>query len=249
MQDPQNTTVTQSKRWYQRSGWIIFFLIVFFPVGLYLMWKYAPWSGAAKWVITGVLAVAVIVNLSSGGTETPEQVASGEQAQQEQVASESAPQQQEAPEPEPEPEPEQEPQQPVVAQIGQTVAAGDLQWQVTNARRATELQSQFGDFGEPRQGNFVIVDFLVINNGNEAIHMTSESLALFDAQERKFQTDTDTFEYIDPDKDILLEQINPGVTQEGEVIFSVAPDAQQFILEVGDAALFSDEAARVALGF
>jgi hypothetical protein len=39
------------------------------------------------------------------------------------------------------------------------------------------------------------------------------------------------------------------VTDDGRVIFTVAPDASGFILEVGDAQMFSDESGRVDLGF
>lgn len=39
------------KKWYQQTGWIIFLLIVFFPVGLFLMWKYTNWN---KWLKIGI---------------------------------------------------------------------------------------------------------------------------------------------------------------------------------------------------
>jgi hypothetical protein len=37
-----------TKKWYQKTGWIVVFLIFFFPVGLFLMWKYAPWNKFVK---------------------------------------------------------------------------------------------------------------------------------------------------------------------------------------------------------
>ena len=40
-----------------------------------------------------------------------------------------------------------------------------------------------------------------------------------------------------------------GATDDGQVIFAVAPGAADFTLEVGEAAFFSDESARVDLGF
>ena len=36
------------RRWYQKSGWIIFLLIFFFPVGIFLMWKYTNWKKYIK---------------------------------------------------------------------------------------------------------------------------------------------------------------------------------------------------------
>lgn len=65
------------KKWYQKTGWIIALLVLFFPVGLFLMWKYANWNKVVKWVITGFFALMVIANMGSGSktastTTTPE---------------------------------------------------------------------------------------------------------------------------------------------------------------------------------
>lgn len=49
------------KKWYQRTGGIIFWLILFFPIGLYLMWKYAEWKKGVK------IAVSVICICSIAG--------------------------------------------------------------------------------------------------------------------------------------------------------------------------------------
>ncbi len=87
----------------------------------------------------------------------------------------------------------------------------------------------------------MIVDFVVLNDGTEATTIASQSLALLDEQGRRSETDPDAFEYVDPTKNVFLEQVNPGVTAEGEVIFSVAPDAEQFVIEVGDASFFGGE--------
>ena len=38
-------------KWYQTEGGIIALLILFFPVGLYLMWQYPEWSKKTKWII------------------------------------------------------------------------------------------------------------------------------------------------------------------------------------------------------
>jgi hypothetical protein len=48
-------------KWYQKNPFIILFLVVFFPVGLYLMWKYSDWSPKTKWIVTGVLLFFVFI--------------------------------------------------------------------------------------------------------------------------------------------------------------------------------------------
>lgn len=50
------------KKWYQKPTAVVLFLIFFFPVGLILMWKHNVWSKTARWIVTGVFALAIIAN-------------------------------------------------------------------------------------------------------------------------------------------------------------------------------------------
>jgi type IV secretory pathway VirB10-like protein len=51
-----------NKKWYEKTGWIIALLILFFPAGLFLMWKYTNWNKTVKWVVTGIFAFFVLVS-------------------------------------------------------------------------------------------------------------------------------------------------------------------------------------------
>ena len=77
-----------------------------------------------------------------------------------------------------------------------------------------------------------IVDFNFTNDSSEAVTLDSASVALLDSSGNKSEADPDTFGYIPANKDIFLENVNPGVTRPGEVIFTVAPDASGFKLQV-----------------
>lgn len=124
---------------------------------------------------------------------------------------------------------------------------GDAERLVNKAVQTDQLQSQFG--GPPAQGNFVVVDFTFTNNTGEAVTLDPATMTFIDGQDRQFEADTDSFKYIPEGRDLFLEQVNPGVTQEGQVIFTVAPDAAEFRLEVGGAGFFSTETGYVNLGF
>ncbi len=130
--------------------------------------------------------------------------------------------------------------------IGETVKAGPVEWNVIRASQETELKSSFAG---RKQGNFVIVDFNFTNGKDEAATLDSESFRLIDSQGREFEVDTDTYEYVPMGKDIFLEQVNPGVSKEGRVIFTVAPDASGFTLQAGDTDMFVDKNAYIDLGF
>jgi hypothetical protein len=73
-------------------------------------------------------------------------------------------------------------------------------------------------------------------------------MTLIDNEGRKSEADPDMFGYIPDDRNIFLENVNLGVTDRGQAIFSVAPDATGFELELGDADLLSDEHGSVPLG-
>ena len=63
--DQANTIVKDpgAKKWYQDNFWIIFLLVVFWPVGLVLMWR-SDWHVAVKVIVTVVLAAAVVLSFS-----------------------------------------------------------------------------------------------------------------------------------------------------------------------------------------
>jgi Domain of unknown function (DUF4352) len=140
--------------------------------------------------------------------------------------------------------------QQAAVDIGQPVRVGDVTWTVTNARQVSEIREKgLGQFGQTKRGNFVIVDFNFTNNSSEAVTLDSASVALIDSSGNKSEADPDTFGYVPANKDIFLENVNPGVTRPGEVIFTVGPDASGFKLQVGDTDMFSDKNGYVDLGF
>lgn len=56
----------QKKKWYEKNKWIIFWLIIFFPVGLFLMWKYSGWKKIVKSIISLFLAFGIVSASLSG---------------------------------------------------------------------------------------------------------------------------------------------------------------------------------------
>lgn len=61
-----------TKKWYQKTGYIILLLVLFFPVGLFLMWKYTDWSKNIKIAISAVLALFFGISIiASGGSDEP----------------------------------------------------------------------------------------------------------------------------------------------------------------------------------
>lgn len=61
----------QKEKWYQKTAGIIILLLLFWPIGLFLMWKHSNWKKVIKVTISvvfGILCIAVI--LTTDNTET-----------------------------------------------------------------------------------------------------------------------------------------------------------------------------------
>lgn len=66
----ENEPLVKKKKWYQTSAGIIALLILFFPAGLYLMWRHADWNKTAKWVVTGAFGFLFFVSAITNNTKT-----------------------------------------------------------------------------------------------------------------------------------------------------------------------------------
>jgi hypothetical protein len=112
--------------------------------------------------------------------------------------------------------------------IGEPLRVGDVTWVIEDARMVTEWTSAYE---KPIRGNFVVVNFTFTNEGREAATLDTASMTLIDSEGRKSEADPDKFGYIPDDRNIFLENVNLGVTDQGQAIFTVAPDATGFELE------------------
>jgi hypothetical protein len=75
-----------SKKWYQSSICIVALLIFFFPVGLFLMWKYAEWKKVVKVIITLIFIVFLMSSASSTNPKNTQSTRSGEPTKQKEIA-------------------------------------------------------------------------------------------------------------------------------------------------------------------
>jgi hypothetical protein len=61
---PVISSENKQKPWYKRDFAIILLLIFFWPVGLYLMWKYSKWSTPVKWTLTAICSFMFLTAIS-----------------------------------------------------------------------------------------------------------------------------------------------------------------------------------------
>jgi len=101
-------------------------------------------------------------------------------------------------------------------------------------------QTQIGDetFGEKAQGQFCLVSMRVTNIGDEPQTLFGDNMVVFDAEGRKYSADTGAAIYLD-ESNTFIEEINPGNSLDGTVVFDVPAGLIPVSIELHDSA-FSD---------
>lgn len=116
--------------------------------------------------------------------------------------------------------------------IGDKVRDGKFEFKVTKVKTGVK---QVGDsmFGQKAQGQFVMISMTVKNIGDEAQTLDGSSQTMFDAKGRKFSADSGAAIYLG-DSNSFLNDINPGNSVKGVVIFDVPKTVKPVKLELHD---------------
>ncbi len=83
-------------------------------------------------------------------------------------------------------------------------------------------------------GVFCLVNVSVANIGSEAQTLDSTSQVAYDAAGNKYSTDTEAAFYLDEAGQTLFEQLNPGTSVNGVLVFDVPAGTQLTELELHD---------------
>src|SRR5215208_132122 len=197
--------------------------------------------------IFGLLVVLIIaVAAFGGGGDVTAGGGGGQQGQQDQQAQQDQGQRNEGQQGQGQEQQSQEQQGPELYLVGETAKVGNVEWRLTDAYYTQQLKS---NFGTQKRGNFVVVDFTFTNNRDEEVTLDPElHMTLKDSTGREFGADSDAFEFVPTRLNIFLEPVNPGISQDGRVVYEVPPDAEGFTLTVDDVELMEDKSARYELG-
>ena len=121
---------------------------------------------------------------------------------------------------------------PKEAAIGTPVRDGQLEFTVTKVKPGVTRVG--GDvLGENAQGQFVLVHITVENIGAEAQLFADSSQKVRDAEGREFSADTAAAISLE-DNDVFLNEINPGNTVKGVLVFDMPKDAKPASIELHD---------------
>jgi Domain of unknown function (DUF4352) len=178
-----------------------------------------------RWpVVAGVIAAVIVVFAilgSLGGDPGPSQptVAASDPAAAEESSSTPA---EKASKPAPKPKPTVRP-----AGVGDKVTDGGYEFTVTDVKDGPKrIGSE--DFGHSPQGRFIYVYVTVTNNGDEPGMFHDSQVTGVDDKGRKLNADGEATIYLGEESGAFLNEINPGNTVKGLVVFDV-PKASDLV--------------------
>lgn len=139
-------------------------------------------------------------------------------------------------------QPADEPEDKTAGKVGTPVRDGKFQFTVKTVSRADSVGSGFTE--QKPKGEFILIVITVENIGDEAQSFAGSVQKLIDADGREYEADTGAALWLKDSKS-LYEQINPGLSVDGTVVFDVPKGLNPVAIELHDS-LFSG-GVRVAL--
>ncbi|QKG20514.1 DUF4352 domain-containing protein [Actinomadura verrucosospora] len=121
----------------------------------------------------------------------------------------------------------------VVNGIGREYRDGKFAFTVTKVKKGVK---RVGDeyFGSTAQGQYVLISVTVENIGDKARTFTAGNQTLYDTKGRKFDTDGGATVMMGDESKSFLEQINPGNSVDGILIFDVPRGIRLKALDLHD---------------
>lgn len=125
-------------------------------------------------------------------------------------------------------DPVEEPKNEVVeVGIGVPASIADVSFTVNSVEETNEIKSgnQFIDSAKT-EGKFVIVDVTIKNDKKEAITINSSYFKLINVDGVEYDPNTDgaVMMAMMEEEDFFLQQVNPGLSKTGKVVFEVGSD-------------------------
>lgn len=158
-------------------------------------------------IITGVVVLIVIIAVatsSSGGNKTADNNSTTSSGKKSSTKSEAP--------------------KETLAKIGQPAKDGKFEFTVNNMKCGVPTVGDNPYLQATAKGQFCVVTMAIKNIGDEAQTFDSSNTYLFDAKGAKYSADSSASIYANPDGSSFLDQINPGVSSTGKIVFDIPKD-------------------------
>ncbi len=123
-------------------------------------------------------------------------------------------------------------QAPTAAKFGTPVRDGKFEFTVTGVKTASKVGDQY--LGKEAQGQFLLYSMTVKNIGDKAQLFDASSQKLYDTEGKEYSADSEAGIYLGDAGNAFLEQINPGNSVKGQIVFDVPNGTKVAKLELHD---------------
>lgn len=113
--------------------------------------------------------------------------------------------------------------------VGDALKVGDVTFKVNEIKSAQQVGNEF--LNKKTDQQFYMINISVTNNGKETIQ-TDESFFKLKGSGSTFEADSDATIYSNDDGEFIYQDVNPGITSTGWVVFEVPADKKEFKLNV-----------------
>jgi hypothetical protein len=168
-------------------------------------------KGKIKWILLAIVALIVIIVIANSGGGDESSSSSGDSSSSDGDSSSQA------------------------AGLNQPVRDGKFEF-TANGFDCSKTTLGTDPITTQASGVFCVVSVHVQNIGDEAQTLDATSQVAYDAQGKKFSTDTEAEFYLDNGGNALFEQLNPGASVDGQLVFDVPAGTQLTKLEFHDSA-------------
>ena len=121
-----------------------------------------------------------------------------------------------------------------MAKIGEVARDGKFEFTVTSVECGKPSVGTNQYLTKQAQGQFCLVNVTVKNIANEAQTFDSSSQYVYDAANAKFSSDGTASLYANPEGSTFLNQINPGNSVSGILVFDLPKDKTPTMAELHD---------------
>jgi hypothetical protein len=159
-----------------------------------------PWFKKKRFIVPIILVVLIGFNTATGGNKGGNSSSSSSTSDESNSSSNT--------------------EEAKIAGIGTAAVDGDLSFTISDVSCGkTSLGDQY--LSVDAQGQFCLVAVQVENIGKEPQTMFGSNQKVFDSEGREFSSDSTASFYLKDGSDTLWEEINPGNTLKGTLIFDV----------------------------
>lgn len=193
---------TTKQKWYDKTWLVIILCIIFFPVGLFGLWKSSKISKVWKIIVTILIGILFLASL--GDSDKTKSSATSSDSTEEQTASE---------------------EQPSYSKIGDEITVDNFVYRVNGVYFKKSIGNEFDT--QTADGIYLIVDLSVKNLDKEEHTLDNSLFKLTDESGTEFESsiDASTALEMNGNETLFLKQCPPKINKQGYIVFEVPEEA------------------------